>query len=53
MKKLIVGLVVISSLAACRSTSSSTVNPAPATTSTTGAGTGAADPASALRRRSA
>ena len=44
-----VGLLVMSSLAACRSASTSTVNTAPATTTTTGAGTGAADAASALR----
>ena len=48
MKKLIVGVVVMSSLVACKS-SSTTVNTAPATTTMTGAGTGAADAASALR----
>lgn len=42
-----VGLVVLSALAACHSSSSS-VNTAPATTSVMGTGTGGADPASAL-----
>jgi hypothetical protein len=48
MKKVIVGLVVMSAVVACHS-STSTVNTAPATTSMTGNGTGAADAASALR----
>jgi hypothetical protein len=48
MKKLIVGVVVLSAVAACRS-STNTVTPTPATTTMVGAGTGAPDPASALR----
>jgi hypothetical protein len=48
MKKVIVGLVVMSAVVACHS-STTTVNTAPATTSMTGNGTGAADAASALR----
>jgi hypothetical protein len=49
MKKLIVGLVVMSAgLAACHKTTT-TATPTPATTTMTGAGTGAADPMSALR----
>jgi hypothetical protein len=48
MKKVIVGVVVLSAVAACRSTSK-TVTPTPATTTMVGAGTGAPDPASALR----
>jgi len=48
MKKVIVGLVVMSAIVACHS-STTTVNTAPATTSMTGNGTGAADAASALR----
>src|SRR5215470_5812504 len=49
MKKLIVGVVVLSASVACRSTTTTTVNPTPATTSMVGSGTGAPDPASALR----
>ena len=40
MKKVIVGVVVLSAVAACRSTSK-TVTPTPATTTMVGAGTGA------------
>jgi hypothetical protein len=49
MKKLIVGLVLTGVVLAACSRSTTTVNPTPATTTMTGAGTGAADPASALR----
>lgn len=48
MKKVIVGLVLLSALAACKTTTRS-VGPTPATTSTSGNGTGAPDPMSALR----
>jgi hypothetical protein len=49
MKKLIVGLVLMSASAACHSTTTSSVTPSPATTSVVGSATGAADPMSALR----
>src|ERR1700712_817993 len=48
MKKVIVGVVLLGVLSACKTTTTTT-SPTPATTSMTGAGTGAADPASALR----
>lgn len=49
MKKLIVGVALLSAVSACSSANKTTTTAAPATTSMTGAGTGAADPASALR----
>ena len=48
MKKLIVGVVVLTAVAGCR-TSTNSAAPTPATTTMVGAGTGAPDPASALR----
>src|SRR3954468_23457848 len=49
MKKLIVGVALLSAVSACSSANKTTTAAAPATTSMTGAGTGAPDPASALR----
>jgi hypothetical protein len=49
MKKLIVGVALLSAVSACSSATKTTTTAAPATTSMTGAGTGAPDPASALR----
>lgn len=49
MKKLIVGVILLSAVSACSSGNKASTAATPATTSMTGAGTGAADPASALR----
>jgi hypothetical protein len=49
MKKLIVGVILLSAVSACSSSNKATTTPTPATTSSMGAGTGAPDPASALR----